>query len=105
MDDGTVVEDINTYELSGSWGAGNTPTEAGTWTVEVTRNAKTATIEVTYAGVAPDHIEISAPEGGEIKKNYNAFDKFDTSSIVVKVVFNDGSEKIVPFKSEGDSDG
>ena len=105
LDDGTVVEDINTYELSGGWGAGNTPTEAGTYTVTVTRNAKTATIEVTYAGVAPDHIEISAPEGGEIKKNYNAFDKFDTSSIVVKVVFNDGSEKIVPFKSEGVSDG
>ncbi len=106
LDDGTVVEDINTYELSGSWGAGNTPTTgAGTYTVTVTRNGKTAEIEVTYAGVAPDHIEISAPEGGEIKKNYNAFDKFDTSSIVVKVVFNDGSEKIVPFKSEGVSDG
>ncbi len=105
LDDGTVVEDINTYELSGSWGAGNTPTEAGTYTVNVLRNGRPASIEVTYAGVAPDHIEISAPEGGEIKKNYNAFDKFDTSSIVVKVVFNDGSEKIVPFKSEGVSDG
>ncbi len=88
---------ITEYSLTGSWGAEENPSVAGTYTLDFTRSGCPATLEnVVYTAVLPEKLSIDAADDKEIKTEYNAEEEFDVSTIKVTVTYNDGSSKVVP---------
>ena len=92
-DKGNVT--VADYALTGQWaGGGEVPKFAGKYTLTVRFNGLSDSIEVNYLALAYS-LRIEAADAGGIKTDYYGLQKFDTSTVKITAVRNDGVEEIL----------
>lgn len=95
LEEGLGTVEIADYEITGSWGDGDTPESAGVYfyTIALTSDdsKKELLNDVEYKEVLLIEITVKSA-GGSIQKQYTAFDEFDRDGIKVTAVYNDGNK-------------
>ena len=96
LDNGEDFGEVTGYDISGADFSGEHPNSAGEHRIIIRYQGKPSELLLTYTEVTLDHLEVE-PNGGEIKKDYKALEKFDTDTIAVYAVYTDGHRELKSF--------